>query len=579
MAFLKDLVTTLAYDFVLIFSYLGLGWVFSRALSIKLSGPEKIFSFVWMGWSFSLILLQTINIFSPIGILGGASILLAGLILAFLFLRTDIGSFIAVFKSPLWLGLTMLAATSIAAISLPSPIAYDSGLYHFNTIRWWNEYPIVLGLGNLHLRLAFNQSFFAYVAQLNLYPIFKNGHHIANGFLVFVLLSEQLFSLSKYITSRQERLNLSASSMAAIFMIPVTIYLILNAELSSPKPDTAASILQILIFVHFIRALEDINDENYDSRMLLVFVLSATAITVKLSNLVYVLTICLILLIVRIKHWQLPLKQAIIRTTRLLLAPAFIIALWCFRGYLMSGCPLFPSTFGCIQTRWSIPIQITRDLADLIYSWARIPRGVPETVLSQWDWLIPWFNLKVWGQKPLVVYPLTVALLGAVAAMVISIYIPSYSRLNYYFLLLPLPVLTGLFFWFFTAPSVRFVLSLLFLLPVTVAVILIKVLESKQRFRHSLILTLFLITNINVLMAIFQGENPLEKFPVHGYMPTKEVRLVSNTTLSGLEVFSPFKDNQCWDSILPCTPEFREELEFDDKIIFPEFRLPVAKQP
>ncbi|QIL77220.1 hypothetical protein G7064_16215 [Hymenobacter sp. HDW8] len=40
------------------------------------------------------------------------------------------------------------------------PANFDSGLYHFQTLKWLNEYPTVPGLGNLHGRLAFNSSWF-----------------------------------------------------------------------------------------------------------------------------------------------------------------------------------------------------------------------------------------------------------------------------------------------------------------------------------------------------------------------------------------------------------------------------------
>jgi hypothetical protein len=54
----------------------------------------------------------------------------------------------------------MLAGASwIASRSMRPPTNGDSGEYHFNTIRWINAFPIVPGLGNLHGRLAFNQSF------------------------------------------------------------------------------------------------------------------------------------------------------------------------------------------------------------------------------------------------------------------------------------------------------------------------------------------------------------------------------------------------------------------------------------
>jgi len=56
-------------------------------------------------------------------------------------------------------------------------------------------YPYRSGLGNLHGRLAFNQSFFVYVAALNFYPFFGYGRSIANSFPIIVLILGNNISL------------------------------------------------------------------------------------------------------------------------------------------------------------------------------------------------------------------------------------------------------------------------------------------------------------------------------------------------------------------------------------------------
>jgi len=42
--------------------------------------------------------------------------------------------------------------------------ATDSCLYHVATIRWFEQYPIVPGLGHVHLRLAFNHAYYLYAS-------------------------------------------------------------------------------------------------------------------------------------------------------------------------------------------------------------------------------------------------------------------------------------------------------------------------------------------------------------------------------------------------------------------------------
>ena len=569
MSLLRDLTTILIFFSVLTFSYLGWGWAVSRLFSIKFSGLEKLFSLIWLGWVVTLLLLQVLNLFVPITASWSILLIVIGLILAPVFFRSNIQDTHVFLKSYTWVALTGITAVAIALLSMQASTAYDSGLYHFNSIRWLNERPIVLGLGNLHSRLAFNQSFFAFAAFLNLYPIFNHGQNIANGFLLFLLSAECLS-----ILLRQAKTDIQASNTFMIFVIPVIIYLGLYTNISSPAPDTATYILQILIFTYFIHAIADSPTyNNDDSRMIFVFILSATAITVKLSSLVFVITISLLLLISKLKHWRLPPKQAIINISKMLVLPAIIMMIWGLRGILTSGCPVYPSTLGCIKASWSVPTELVKNVANVIYSWARLPREAPEKVLSSWNWLEPWFHTEILGNKSLFVYPLITAGLCLILCVFASIRGSHLKTMNKYLFLLPLPILMGLVFWFFTAPSVRFAQALVLMLPIVSVVILTSVLERSGKLGIGVLIALFLVVNLNIAWAVWERPQPLTEISIRSFRAVKTVRLIKRTTLSGLEVFSPKKDDQCWDSELPCTPEFREELEFDDNIIFPEFRL------
>ena len=42
-----------------------------------------------------------------------------------------------------------------------STFHYDTGLYHAQAIHWIEEYGVVKGLGNIHVRLAYNSALFA----------------------------------------------------------------------------------------------------------------------------------------------------------------------------------------------------------------------------------------------------------------------------------------------------------------------------------------------------------------------------------------------------------------------------------
>ena len=76
-------------------------------------------------------------------------------------------------RYPWQAGLLGILVLSWCLRAMAVPNNYDSGLYHFQSIRWINEEPIVFGLGNLHWRMALNQSYFGFLALLNLAPLWN----------------------------------------------------------------------------------------------------------------------------------------------------------------------------------------------------------------------------------------------------------------------------------------------------------------------------------------------------------------------------------------------------------------------
>jgi hypothetical protein len=583
-AFFTDLTITLLGYFILAFSYLGLGWAASRVLNIVFNPKERLFSLIWLGWAVTLFMLQFLNIFIPIAVSLSIAFLLIGTILAFIFLRlefrfNDVLAFPSLRLIPI-----AVVAIWIASLSMFAPTNGDSGLYHFNSIRWLNEYPIVLGLVNLHNRLAFNESFFAYAAYLNLYPFFHHGYSLANSFLLLVLLAESIFNLEIH-TNKENAADFTPIKVVAIFFIPFLIYYALftqyslyypkYSDISSPTPDTATAILQILIFIYFVREFnENPLDTSNNARIAFILIMSATMITVKLSNLLYVCTLCAILVLMRLWPLYQSSKQTVLTIAKLMVLPALIIMLWSLRGILLSGCPAYPSTFGCMSTRWAAPIESVRNVAKLIYSWARQPKATPDQVLYSWVWLSPWFK-RIWQNKvttATVVYPLIVSILGVFVEFII--YARSSSRkINKRIFLIPLPTFIALLFWFYTAPAVRFAQALFWLLPISIMIVVSWPFSTPRKIGNTLTIVIFIIVNASIGWVFFQQYRIFTRFPVNGYRPIPIAPLAEKSTISDLKVWSPTKSDQCWNSAIPCTPYFDPALEFFDNKIFPEFIL------
>ena len=428
----------------------------------------------------------------------------------------------------------------------------------------------------MHSRLAFNQSFFAYAAYLNLYPFFNHGYNLANSFLLLVLLAECLWHVSGFVFHRDSVEDSSSFRLIPIFFLPAVTYMALVFEvfrtgISSPSPDIASLFLQILLFFHFVRDIEEnLSNKSNNARLAFILIMSATMITIKLSNLFYVVTIFAILLLIRIKSWQLPSKQIVPIIARLMALPILIIALWSFRGILLSGCPAYPSTFGCLHVAWAEPINTVKLEANRIYSWARENGMPPVQVLNSWAWLGPWFYGIMQDNVITVVYPAIISLLGIIVSVILCTLKP-FKKVNWKIFLIPLPIWVGLIFWFGLAPDPRFANALFWILPIATIIVLVKVLEASQKVKSGMILAMFVIINAGIFWFFVNNPQIFTAIPANGYAPLPKDRLVEKRTLSGSVIWTPLNGNQCWDSRIPCTPDFNKNLNFIDNKIFPEF--------
>ena len=81
-----------------------------------------------------------------------------------------------------------LCLLSMVLWTTQDPGQYDTGLYHAQAIRWIEEYGVVPGLGNLHMRLAYNSAFMCLQALFSLEWLVGQSLHSLNGFFCLCAL-------------------------------------------------------------------------------------------------------------------------------------------------------------------------------------------------------------------------------------------------------------------------------------------------------------------------------------------------------------------------------------------------------
>jgi hypothetical protein len=570
--FMSAIIITLVLFFFLGLSYYGWGEFLATVLRVGKKTPDNPGMPIWLGWAFTLFLFQVLHLVFPLTAYVAIPTFLLGTFLSAPRLINWLKSFfnryqpfpsLQIIAKIILAFLFLSISVWVASRAMLAPENYDSGLYQINTIRWINSYPIVPGLGNLHSRLAYNQSFFAYVAALNFYPFFGFGRSIANSFL-FLLLIGTLFISLRSIFSRPGLIIKHPFHYAPdLYILPVIVFLALDSNgLASPTPDLTSTILQLIIFVELAHGVaewrEGQRSQNY--RAFVIIILAATAVTIKLSNLVFSMVVMGIMLVY---VWQTSFPR-IREGLRSFLPVLAIISVWGVRGYILSGTPLFPSLLGYLPFTWAMPRSSVATEASYIFSWARQPNASPVSVLDNWNWFLPWLH-QISQKIVSIVYPLELSGVACFLALItgILLFLRKRFKPGYLEWVIFLPLLSGLVYWFFTAPDLRFAHALFWLLPIGSAMVLLKSLHGVLAGRIFLVAFCIVYIGVNFELAtsIFDNRYDFKRISNSGWYPVPEVPIIEKKTNSGMIVYLPEEGDQAWDAPLPSTPYFNAYLQ------------------
>ena len=551
----------------------GWGVAFSAALGRSGARTVGIGEF-WLGYLLSLIAVEFLNLWIPIDWRFSLVFYLAGIVFI---IHSQLPQRRLLWDRMQQFSRSALMTWILRAVSLyfvvlaccwamAVPINEDSWAYHFQSILWINEYPIVPGLGNLHGRLAFNQSHFGFLALLNFFPYWNKGY-AAGGLLLFLVAAYTAFSVMR----RGIRYNKLLLVLLLIVIEPMAKYS------ASPSPDFAVSLIQIVAAIYLLYLLHPASSDTQqkEADFLVAICMGAALCSLKLSGLVFALAL------VSAALWTAwgtssNNKKVLLRVFVVLLAFGLLHLL---RGVITSGVPLYPSTLGSFwHFDWSVPTDRIHNEAGWIYSCARTgsPCLDPVLVMQDWSWLDSWWHSRVPDNAKTLFFVSLAAtgvtawanFLGGKAAR------PALVR----DFLLMCPFFCALVFWFFSAPDVRFLgrlLELMFALSIWSMVCSLDRLarsasaEWIPRFSLTRKMPLrFDFTGFLVcLMLIFcfrLSPVPRLTWPT---LPDPTTSLV--TSVSGVAVYVP-SDGSCWFSMLPCS------LSVDPAL---QYRAPLSDDP
>ena len=540
---LYELCTTLVLLGALFILTIGWAGIGVRCVGL-FTGKSLSIDHLWIGLIFLVSAVSALHLFMPISWLSRVLIFGAGL--AGLYLVPNFWCQAGALKKNICERPKLTIGVSVVVIvlcfkGLQVTNNFDTGLYHLQTIRWLNEYAIVPGLGNLHGRLAFNQSYFNLLAFLNIYPLATKGY-IAAGIFLTLLCAWSIVRLYNTLAVGRTWIAFSLGSGLAFTF----------SSLSSPVPDSAVAMLQIYMFTCLVRFFIKRQSNGYpDFELLVTIILSASFIvTVKLSTLIFAAGSLVVLFpfMRNLSIEQFGILKKIVGICFLF----FLVH--CLRGYMLSGAPLFPTTHGAL---WSLPWAMSpvnvRGEAIWIYSWARLPGALPGDVLDNWSWLKPWLaNLSTFAQT---LFSIDAILLLTNALFFIRV--KGVERKIIYSIYLPL--ISALIFWFFTAPDFRF----LGVIPILLASLagLLCLMQAHEKLNLA---KLERLKRQHYIQAIGRPSFGLVMFAISVYFlqprsmtlrlaePVPIAEVTQKTTNFGVTI-DLAKDGLCWANPLPCT--------------------------
>jgi hypothetical protein len=472
--------------------FTGIGLLIRRCWGKRHLDTTDCFVSFWVGWAATIALLQVWNIFLRVSWRPGLVVAAVGL------------TGLALCRRELWRWLrsacagftvhSLAAAAGVVLLTLwlanqavsrnPNP----DQAYHDQTSLLATLFHTLPGIGNLHGRLAFNNSSFLYLALLRSGIPLVPHEHLCNSLLLWVLLLQAVAAVLRLLAPTGDR------PPSALFLFTLTPWLILTTTRASDEgADLTGGLLCIVLAHLLLRLLEERDQEPAAQTYTVASLtfLSAALFTVKLSFVpVGGVTSAIAFGVWWVRRrngvaalWLWP-ALAMVAGGLLLLVP------WMVRGVIMSGYIAYPFPYGRLPVDWRIPHAAVVHMNEVIRAIARQPDAYcAAESLDCWDWLAPW------GKR----VQASGCLEGPVALLLLALCFAllNPNRLGWQrlvWVLGLLPSLAGICFWFVTAPDPRFIGPLFFLLAAAAVALTLHGLRGQpRRFQVALFITLIVV--------------------------------------------------------------------------------------
>jgi len=400
---------------------------------------------VWLGVVILSVSLLAVSLVLPLSPLVGTVVIVSMTAVALRLqrTRTDFRTLLSMLSAKSIFGFISLEVV-VAASAAQDITFFDTGLYHFQVIRWLSRFGAVPGLALIHNRFGFTSSWFALAAPFNA-GIFEARIGSLTGSFAFLLATLHfLICLSRIWQNR----GLFEDWFIVIFSFLCLPTISLYGMAVSPSPDLPVIVLTgIIVWINIILSKTKGTDKSYlRNYQIIPLILSAGAVTIKLSAIPLLLVTSFFYLFER----RLSLRSIFLGCAIILLLMVPMLGF----GMITSGCPLYPSSLMCLDLPWSVGEKNAKVMSTIILNWARWLGPAPANANS-WNWLGHWIK----GERA-AFFLIICSILSSVGISRASNNIQ--AHIKKYILLLGG---FGITFMMYGAPSLRFGLGYFCILP------------------------------------------------------------------------------------------------------------------
>ena len=179
------------------------------------------------------------------------------------------------------------------------PKQYDNYLYQAQMIRYYEEYGVIKGMGNISTRLGFNNSIYGLMALYSFKEIYGFSLHTVNSaFCIFF----GIFSIHRLCRLRRTKAYVSTGLCGIILA-----YVFYNAELlNCIGTDLSANMFGLLIMYVFAESVEKKEKDTFVYGLTALYIVYV--VTVKVSmGMLGILILYPVVMMIKKKEWKLSL--------------------------------------------------------------------------------------------------------------------------------------------------------------------------------------------------------------------------------------------------------------------------------